>query len=110
MKRPHDSPQSYIDSVSGAQRELLDHLRALVSEAAPEAVEGIRYGMLDYPDLCSLAAQKHFVALYVDPAVVDGFRDRLGDVDCGKSCLRFKRLDQVPDEVIVEILRARASR
>lgn len=110
MKRPDASPDVYIDSVEGPLRGLLVHVRGLVQAAAPDVAEGMRYGMLNYPGVCSLAAQKHYVALYVDPATVDRFRDRLGDLDCGRSCLRFKRVEQVPSDVVREILQAAAAR
>ena len=50
--------------------------------------------------LIALAAQKRHLSLYVS-AVVDGAylaearAERLGQVSCGKSCVRFTRLDGV---------------
>ncbi len=95
MKRDDRSPDHYRKSVEGAQRELLDAVRALVLEAAPDVEEGIRYGMLDYPGLANLAAQKQYVSLYVMPVVLARHAKAFAGVDHGKSCLRFKRLDQL---------------
>ncbi len=50
--------------------------------------------------LIALAAQKRHLSLYVS-AVVDGSylaesrADRLGNVSCGKSCIRFTSVDRV---------------
>lgn len=111
MKRDATSPDHYVKSVPGAQRELLEAVRALVREAAPGVEEGIRYGMLDYPGLANLAAQKQYVSLYVMPAVLARHAKAFEGVDHGKSCLRFKRLDQVePDAVralLADVLEAR---
>jgi hypothetical protein len=40
----------------------------------------------------------------MDMELVEGYRDRLGGLDCGKSCIRFKRLDDLPLDVIAAIL------
>jgi uncharacterized protein DUF1801 len=46
--------------------------------------------------LFALAAQKKYLALYVcDTPLVAKHRARLGAVDCGKSCIRFKSLDDL---------------
>jgi hypothetical protein len=93
MKRDDTSPDAYCESVEGKQRELLEALRALVLESAPDVEEGIRYGMLDYPGLANLAAQKQYVSLYVAPAVLAEHAAAFEGIDHGKSCLRYRRLD-----------------
>ena len=100
MKRDASSPEDYRRSVTGKQADLLEALRALVLKAVPDVDEGIRYGMLDYPGLANLAAQKHYVSLYVAPAVLEKHARHFEHVDKGKSCLRYRKLDQVePDRV-----------
>ncbi|MDH4016671.1 MAG: DUF1801 domain-containing protein [Actinomycetota bacterium] len=112
MKRDDRSPEHYRRSVEGTQSELLEAVRALVLEAAPDIEEGIRYGMLDYPGLANLAAQKQYVSLYVTPAVLARHAKTFAGVDRGKSCLRFKRLDQVDAAslraLLADVLAARA--
>jgi uncharacterized protein YdhG (YjbR/CyaY superfamily) len=84
---------------------MLEAIRGLIFEVAPDAEEVIQYGMLGYPGVANLAAQKHYVALYVKPAVVAKHRDRLPGVDCGKSCLRFRSTDQIDPESVRDLLR-----
>ena len=38
--------------------------------------------------------------LYVDPEIVDQYRDQLGSLDCGRSCIRFKHFTDLPLEPI----------
>lgn len=95
MKRDDRSPEDYLRSVEGAQAELIEALRALVLEFAAEASEGMRYGMLDYPRLANLAAQKRYVSLYVLPAALERHAEAFEGVSRGKSCLRFASIDQV---------------
>ena len=48
--------------------------------------------MLDYPGLANLAAQKHYVALYVAASVLARHKAAFAGLSSGKSCLRFKKL------------------
>ncbi|MCB9682893.1 MAG: DUF1801 domain-containing protein [Alphaproteobacteria bacterium] len=111
MKRPDDDPQTYLDSIDDpGLRATIEAVRALVREVAPEVVEGIRYGMLDYPGLANLAAQKRYVALYVDPAIVAPRAHLLPGADLGKSCIRLTPGRPLPQDGIREVLRARWAR
>lgn len=112
MKRDDRSPDDYRKSVPSDQRDLVEAIRTLVREAAPDIEEGIEHGMLDYPGLANLAAQKHYVSLYVAPAALDLHRAHFAGIDSGKSCLRFRRLDQVEPKrvraLLADVLRVRA--
>lgn len=108
MQRDVASPAEYISDVPTEQRPLFDHLRALIQASAPDLSEGIRWGMLCYEDtgaLFALAAQKHYVGLYV--MATDALKDmdaELAKIDHGKGCLRFKKLSSVPTETIKRLL------
>jgi hypothetical protein len=91
--------------VKGDLRTLLDAVRAVILEVAPDIEEGIGHGMLDYPGLANLAAQKNFVALYVAPTVLAKRRDDFPGVSCGKSCLRFKHIGQFDQTAVANLLR-----
>ncbi len=70
MKRDARSPQAYRNDVTGELREMLETIRRAILSVAPDTEEIIEHGMLGYPGLANLAAQKHYVALYVTPAVL----------------------------------------
>ena len=103
MKRDDSSPEAYRRDVDGELSDMLETIRSTILEVAAGDDECIEYGMLDYPGIANLAAQKDYVSLYVRPEILDGFRDRF-DVDCGKSCLRFKRPDQIDRDLLVELI------
>lgn len=90
MQRDSRSPRHYLDAVEGAQKELLLEIRALIREMVPGAAETIEYGMLGYGGIANLAAQKHYVSLYVSPKALARFKEDHPSADCGKSCLRFR--------------------
>jgi hypothetical protein len=62
----------------------------------------------------SIAAQKNFIALYqmgiyADPALLDWFisefsKHSKSKLDMGKSCIRFKKPDQIPFELIAQLV------
>ena len=90
--------------------------------------EGMAYGMIGWyvplqtfgdtyngqpPGLASLASQKNHIALYLNnvygnPELDAWFRDRWAQsgkkLDMGKSCVRFRRLDDIPLDVIGEAI------
>jgi len=105
MKRDARSPLAYRKDVTGEQSEMLETIRNAILSVAPDIKEIIEHGMLGYPGLANLAAQKHFVALYVMPSVLAKHRENFSGADCGKSCLRFRRPDQIDPERLRTLLR-----
>ena len=104
MKRDDTSPQASRDDVAGDQRALLETIREVIFQVAPNMDETIEYGMLSYPGLASLAAQKHYVSLYVKPAVLAQHREAFPGVNCGISCLRFRQSEQIDREALRSLL------
>jgi uncharacterized protein YdhG (YjbR/CyaY superfamily) len=125
---PHSSVESYLRSLPAERRAALEALRAVILENLdPRFEEGIQYGMPgyflphgEYPagyhcdprqplPFASFASQKNHMALYLfclytDPEAVASFarewRATGKRLDMGKSCVRFKRLEDLPLEVI----------
>ena len=117
----------YIASLPEDRRGAIKAVRDVVKKHLPAGYkEGMEYGYISwsvplsvYPDtyngqpLCyaALASQKNHMALYLMCAYADspikqrlvkGFKDAKKKLDMGKSCIRFKALDDLPLEVIAE--------
>ena len=115
----------YLAELDPEQRAVVAHVRDLVGRALPDGYrEGIGYGMIGwvvplelYPDTYNgqplvyvgLAAQKNHYSLYLTGAYASPERtERLKaayaaagkKLDMGKSCLRFKRIDQLAEDAI----------
>src|SRR5262245_58616946 len=90
----------YIAAADPDRREALRALRDVIRDAAPRAQEEIRHKMpyyLYHGDLVALASHKHHFSVYVMGGQrLTEHRDALGKLDCGKGCIRFKKLDQLP--------------
>ena len=119
----------YLAELSDERRDAIEEVRETVLEHLPEGfVESMNWGMIAYevpletfPDTydgqplmyAALASQKNHMAVYLTTVYVDGeiddwFRDRYEatgkKLDMGKSCVRFKKLEQLPVELIGEVI------
>jgi uncharacterized protein YdhG (YjbR/CyaY superfamily) len=125
------TPDAYIAELPPERAELVSHLRALINAHIPPGYEErMSWGMIGwevplerYPDTynkqplvyAGLAAQKNYTALYLNCVYASPERtERLkaawaatGKVlDMGKSCLRFKRAEDVAEGVLAEAIAA----
>lgn len=100
--------EQYLEHLDGPRRAALTGVRALILEVVPDAVESMKYRMPTYEYggamLCAFASQKRYMSLYVEPPILDGHREELGHLDLGKSCIRFKRIEQLPLATVSAIL------
>jgi hypothetical protein len=121
--------EEYLASLPDDRRTTVGAVRDTVNARLPEGyVETMAHGMIswvipleDYPDtyngqplgIAALASQKQHVSLYLmglyssEPEVAwfeQQYADRGLKLDMGKSCVRFKRLDQVPLDVVGEVI------
>ncbi len=133
MKTPGITPDEMINNAPEERREALTKLRNTILDNLPEGFrECINYGMVGYvvphslyppgyhcdPKLplpfLSFASQKNFIALYhmglyADPELLDWFVSEYQQVsktklDMGKSCVRFKKPDQIPFDLIGKLV------
>ena len=102
----------YIAVADPDRRHTLRALREVIRDAAPGAREEIRHGMpyyVDHGDLVAFASQKHHVSVYVMGLRLAEHRHELGTLDCGKGCIRFKQLEELPLDVLRTIVRETAA-
>ena len=126
------TPEEYIDSLPEERKKPLGELRKVIKKNLPKGFkETISYGMLGYvvphslypkgyhtdPTLplpfLAIASQKNFIALYhmglnADPVLLKWFSDEYkkrvpSKLDMGKSCIRFKKADHIPFDLIGEL-------
>lgn len=96
----------YLKELPSERRTALLEIRALIHRVAPKTVEAMQYGLPAFGDLCALASQKNYMALYVcESAIVKAHLAQLGKVSCGKGCIRFKRLTDLNLSAVESILR-----
>lgn len=98
----------YLETLPSGRGEALSQLRKMIKEIAPDAEETMEYRMPTYrygPGiLCATASQKNHMSLYVEVEILDGHREALGSLNCGKGCIRFRSLDKLPLDTVHTIL------
>jgi hypothetical protein len=125
------SVEDYLASLPLDRRTEIERVRAVVKRNLPAGYEeGVGFGMICYSVPLSvyrdtynkqplmyaaLASQKHCLSLYLMPVYPDNRLDRrLRDafvtakkkLDMGKSCIRFKRADDLPLDAIGDVVAA----
>jgi uncharacterized protein YdhG (YjbR/CyaY superfamily) len=133
MKIEANSPDDYISKLPEDRQEVISKLRKVVLDNLPKGFsEEMSYGMIGfvvphsiYPDgyhcdpklplpFMSMASQKNFVAfyhmgIYADEKLLDWFvkeypKHSKYKLDMGKSCIRFKRMNDIPYDLIGELV------
>lgn len=132
MQVKADSPEDYINKIADDKKEGIIRLREVILKNLPKGfVECMIYGMIGYvvphsifPDgyhcdpklplpFASIAAQKNFIGLYhmgiyANPEMLDWFvsehkKASPKKLDMGKSCVRYKKVEDIPFELIGEL-------
>ena len=123
--------EEYLQELPAERAEALEAVRRVILEHLPPGyVETMNWGMICYevplarcPDtynkqplmFAGLASQKHHMGLYLmcvyshrgaRAAFEEKFRARGKKLDMGKSCVRFRKLEDLPLEVIGETIAA----
>lgn len=101
----------YLAQLPADRRAILAPLVAAIRQAAPQAVESMEYRMptwkLDAEVVCALNSQKNYVSFYVSEEAHAACADLLVGLDCGKSCIRFRRAEQLPPAAVTKLVKAR---
>ena len=133
MKYEANSPEDYINQLPEERQAPMKKLRAIIKKNIPKGFEEMmNYGMIGfvvphskYPNgyhcdpklplpYINIASQKNFIALYnmgiySDPALLKWFVEEYPKhckrkLDMGKSCIRFKKIGDIPYDLIGELV------
>jgi uncharacterized protein YdhG (YjbR/CyaY superfamily) len=103
---------AYLARLSPAQRVVLDHLRATIAAAAPDATELISYRMPAFKmhgrRLVYYAAfRDHFSLFPASYAVMERLAGDVAPYISGKATLRFTAERPLPDQLVTRIVELR---
>lgn len=133
MNIPANNPEEYISKVPAERIPYFKKLRQTILDNIPEGFEEtMNYGMIGYVvpkstypagyhcdtklplPFANIASQKNFIALYhmgiyANPELLDWFvteypKHCKRKLDMGKSCIRFKKSEEIPFELIAELM------
>ena len=129
-----ETPDQYVEELPDDRKEVIQRLRTILKENLPVGYEEeISYGMIGYVvpfsiypagyavkpkvplPLINLASQKNHVALYhmavyAVPGIAEWFQTEYPKhcktkLDMGKGCIRLKKMDDIPYDLIGELAR-----
>lgn len=133
MRIEATNPDEYISKIQEDRISYFKKLRQTIVDNIPKGFkEQMSYGMIGYvvpkttyPDgyhcdttlplpFANIASQKNFIALYhsgiyASPDLLDWFTSEYPKhckrkLDMGKSCIRFKKPEDIPFELIAELM------
>jgi len=132
MQSKASTVEAYIAEMPEERQTAITLLRKVIKKNLPKGFsEVMSYGMIGYviphsiyppgyhcdpklplPFMC-IASQKNFIAVYhmgvyADPVLLKWFTDEygkaaVGKLDMGKSCIRFKKTENIPMDLIGEL-------
>ena len=132
MQSVAKTPKEYLASLPDDRKEAMTKLEKVIKKNIPKGFEAImQYGMITfvvphsiYPSgyhckpqdalpFLSIASQKNFIAvyhmgIYMDSNLLNWFveeyaKQNKAKLDMGKSCIRFKKVEQIPYDLIGEL-------
>ena len=117
--------EEYLAELPADRAETLEAVRKVILQHLPEGyVEAMQYGMIGYAvpletypvtyngqplEYAALASQKRHISLYLmnvygnpetEQWFIQGYKASGKKLDMGKSCVRFKKLDDLPLDLI----------
>lgn len=129
MRSEAATVDDYLAALSEDRREAIETVRDVIRVNLPDGyVEAMGWGMIAYvipldryPDTynkqplmyAALASQKNHMAIYLSgvyadeaarQSFADAYRATGKRLDMGKSCVRFRRLDDVPLDLLGETI------
>ncbi|MHA8055434.1 DUF1801 domain-containing protein [Aquirufa nivalisilvae] len=132
MSNPALNPDEYENLLADDRKKVIAQLRQTITKHLPPGFEEtISYGMIGYVvpksiypagyhcktdeplPFLSIASQKNFIALYhmgmyADEKLLHWFQNEYpkhakSKLDMGKSCVRFKKMNDIPFDLIAEL-------
>ncbi len=117
--------QEYIAALPAERRKPIQALHDFILKTAPKLKPYFAYNMLGYGafpyrnykhepiewPVVALASQKNYISLYVCSVeggkyIAEKYAKDLGKVNVGKSCIRFKKLEDLNMATLKKVLKA----
>ncbi len=116
--------KEYFDLLPPERRKLMDFFHTFIQEAAPSLKPHFSYNMPGYGSfpyknykkeiiqwpVISLASQKNYISIYIcaiqnGEYIAEKYKQHLGKVNVGKSCIRFQKIEDVNLEELKKVIK-----
>ncbi len=114
----------YLDLVPEERKDDILFLHKFIQESAPSLKPHFAYNMIGYGNFkyknykgetvdwptVALANQKNYISVYICAVengeyIAEKYKDELGKVNIGKSCIRFNKLEKVDLPTLKKIIK-----
>lgn len=116
--------KEYLDNVPAERKDTINFLHQFIQKSAPSLKPHFAYNMLGYGSfkyknykkqemdwpIVALANQKNYISVYVCSVddgeyIAEKNKEMLGKVSVGKSCIRFKKLEDVNLDELKKVIK-----
>ncbi len=123
MKSNAKTPTEYINSLKEPRKKEIKKLHSFIRKIVPNLKPHMKYGMLGYGTyhykyasgregdwmVIGLSSQKNYISLYTclsdgKKYIAEKHKKDLPKSNVGKSCIRFRKLEDVDLNVIKQVL------
>ncbi|MGV3461039.1 MAG: iron chaperone [Flavobacterium sp.] len=113
MDNKANSVEEYIAAFPTATQAVLNQVRAVIKQAAPDAAESISYAMpafkLNGKPLLYFAGYDKHVGLYATPTGHEAFAEEFSRYKTGKGSVQFPLSEPMPLELIERVAKFRVA-
>jgi uncharacterized protein YdhG (YjbR/CyaY superfamily) len=110
-KKAYQTIDEFILDFPKEVQEILQKIRGIVHDLAPEGEEAIAYGIptfrLKKKNLVHFGAFKNHIGFYPTPTGMDAFKEQLSKYESGKGSAKFPLNQPIPYDLIKEIVQFR---
>lgn len=118
------TPQEYLDMIDEPRKSEMVKLHKLICKTVPKLKPFIIAGMIGYGPyhyksksgregdwaLILLASQKNYISVHICALIdgkylAEGYTKKLPKTNIGKSCIRFKKIEDIDLDVLSEVLK-----
>lgn len=99
---------TYLQTVTPEQKEVLQHIRTLIHEVIPDAEETMGYGMPTFKfkgkNVVHFAAFKDHMSLFPSSEPIETLKDQLADFKTSKGTIQFTLAKPIPDNLVKDLV------
>lgn len=109
-KKSPTTVEKYIQEFPKEVQEIMQKIRAIVKEEAPEVQEKISYGMPTFSYkgvLVHFAAYKNHIGFYPTPSGIAKFEEQLKSYKHAKGSVQFPLSKPIPYDLIRQMIKTR---
>ena len=109
-KSPPGTIDEYIAQFPEEIRKILQELREVIGQEAPDAEEAIRYRIPTFTlkgNLVHFAAFRDHISFFPTPSAIDAFGKELSSYETSRGTVRFPLGEPIPFDLVRKIVRFR---